>query len=64
MSVTPDTDAPVEHRQTIATRMVQHDDNPAWTVPEYGRRCACGHRGVWLRNLKKVAPCPRAEEVR
>lgn len=61
--MTPDTDAPVEHRQTIQTA---HLSTPtALSSPLlYRRACTCNYRGVWLRNPEKVAPCPRAQEVR
>jgi hypothetical protein len=65
VSLTPDTDAPVEHRQTIATRAVCDDGlpGPGATI-RYRRECSCKYRGTWLRNPEKVAPCPRAQEVR
>lgn len=64
--MTPDTDAPVEHRQTIGTAMLTGTMDSAPYLPRlpyYRRECSCGHRGFWLRNPEKVAPCPRAQEV-
>lgn len=60
---TPDADAPVEHRQTTQSRWKTLSKHGP-TVAEWRRACSCGHRGVWLRNPEKVAPCPRAREVR
>lgn len=58
--MTPDTDAPGEHRQTIQTEPAGRDRAQA----QYRRACSCGWRGTWLLNPKKVAPCPRPQEER
>jgi hypothetical protein len=47
------------HIVSTEARYVEADD--AW---EYRRRCSCGNRGAWLRDQKKIAPCPRAGGAR